>query len=93
MQVPGSFAVVPSTNLCVQVNAAIISNYNLEQLKLISLYSADNVEKILGILYNPDEVRKVAALQKSGEPVAERLMNAGKQVCSSFGSPSSRTFF
>lgn len=68
------------TNPCAQVNAAIISNYNLEQLKRISLYSADNVEKILGILYNPDEVRKVAALQKSGEPVAERIMNAGKQV-------------
>ncbi|THH31755.1 hypothetical protein EUX98_g2416 [Antrodiella citrinella] len=48
-------------------------------MKLMILNNSDNVEQILGILNNPEEVHRVADLQRTGAPVAERLMDAGKR--------------
>ena len=40
------------------------------------------LDQVLDILRNPNEIREVAALQpQSRAPIAERLMDVGKQVC------------
>lgn len=42
----------------------------------------ENVEQILQILRNREQILQVAALEQAGNPVAERVMDAGKRVCS-----------
>lgn len=51
-----------------------------DDIKQTLLSNQVGIDQILYILNNEDALRVVADLQRSGEPVATRVMDAGKQV-------------
>ncbi|TCD59782.1 hypothetical protein EIP91_011471 [Steccherinum ochraceum] len=61
------------------VNAVVVMDRKTEDIKQTLLSNQVGIDQILYILRSDDALRVVADLQRSGEPVATRVMDAGKQ--------------